>query len=1124
MLILIHHIYLLLSLSFLCTYSISSNSSKCPIIVYPPPMHVIQQQSTLSIILSHEPSIITTNVIIHAFPTINQLKPLPKYVLSSSVSLTKKSKSSSLTISSINLPINTYGLYICRSNSIDQECEECHEFVIVSIVASSSSLKHKLLRERREKKKLLQILSPLESSIYQFGFIDIFIYFDLSIVKRFCFQLSSDDEIKCDSTSNIVQPIQIETVSLNNHLLKIWDENNTKLMDVVSFDVQLLNQLSRINIITPQIDQIMNANSVWLKFMISPYTDDSKGKKVCINIDNKIKACELDIHQPHQLFNLKEGKHQVCVWDQNVKIEQNIKTCHSFIVTEYPTNEKEINNEMTKNNNNKMSWKKKQDDGTFTIIIFACSRPDQLKQLWLSLINAVYMNHIVNLIVFIDQPSRLNYNKVKTDYNKIIRFVKYTMKKEWLHGSMKYVIREKSYGLKKSIMNAWKDEKNGRTGIHNDSDRLIFLEDDVIVSQYFFIYLILTSRKTNEMEKNLAGISLYSPSWNEISWTLFQPNDNMIPFYLLQLPCSWGTMYYTTVWSNFLNWYDDNYKKFDLLNVSTLPLIHRSMTNTWNYKKSWKLYMLRYMMENHLYLLYPKDNSYSTTKMLIDSTNIKNAKSLSVLFDVPLTTALQPFLSSDSLIKNISFYDVEHNCRKNCRKKKMASTAKNISKQCLSSSSSATIQQTSMVCTFDDDTSKCELKNIGFNRNSFIYYSSSSTLPTSTTSNKVLPFIPSSYRHRCCLENMPSFTIQKQLISSKCKIQNTIQTFTLMIGGLFQYGHFLHDIIISLYSTLLTAMHGDDDNADDDLINIIKNKNIQIIITNNNINQSDIIQHPLYTVIRTLLTRHKIWILNDFKKHRSFSIDGNSNNNLICFQHLIFGTSYQSNLYMNSSYHHSHLHQFTRDVHLLFSIQQQQQQQQQKQQYHLHIVTRDHAKSRKILNINEIIHYTTKISYYSITTGDFGGTSFQKQYHIFQNINVLCAVHGTALLNSLFLKRDAIIIIIMPFGTHHYIGINTYNAANIYPKNRYVYLLHQHPHSSVYNTDSIDILNNGRIIKDENKYNNIIHQLNPINVWKENWMNGFSLYVNIIGLYVNVTQLIHHLNIAFSILAKNEKK
>ena len=47
-------------------------------------------------------------------------------------------------------------------------------------------------------------------------------------------------------------------------------------------------------------------------------------------------------------------------------------------------------------------------------------------------------------------------------------------------------------------MNAWKDEKNGRTGIHNDSDRLIFLEDDVIVSQYFLHQRVKPTTADNE--------------------------------------------------------------------------------------------------------------------------------------------------------------------------------------------------------------------------------------------------------------------------------------------------------------------------------------------------------------------------------------------------------------------------------------------------------------------------------------------------------------------------------------------------------------------------------------------------------------------------------------------------
>ena len=61
---------------------------------------------------------------------------------------------------------------------------------------------------------------------------------------------------------------------------------------------------------------------------------------------------------------------------------------------------------------------------------------------------------------------------------------------------------------------------------------------------------------------------------------------------------------------------------------------------------------------------------------------------------------------------------------------------------------------------------------------------------------------------------------------------------------------------------------------------------------------------------------------------------------------------------------------------------------------------------------------------------------------------MLCAVHGTALLNALFLHAKAVIIHLMPYGTIGRMGTNTKNAALIWKERTLLILSSEDPKSS----------------------------------------------------------------------------
>ena len=1049
---------------------------KCPTILYPTSLHIIPQASTLHILLSHDRQHHQNSkdkVSIEAFPTGQKLTPLPRTQLLLPSALRNFSETTTLTISAVNLPLGSYGLQL----HIDQHV--CSQFVFISIVP--------LQQQRLQKNtgKMITILSPSEGVAVPAGKVYVHIGFHPSI-KRFCLQLSHIADQWCFK-SEIAQPLLIENIETHSHILKVWSEENASTNDVVVFDVEPLGHVPFVEILTPLPGQVVPVDSVWLKFQVRP-TVDSSMLTLCIALDNGKEFCDLDSNSPHQLHNIRAGDHRVCVWiatqaDGECR-EFNIGRASTSAVADADADadaevDRVCQDDTNMNEQEIVSHVKKiPDTQTFLIVVFACSRPNHLRSLWESLLQAQYDGHTVGLRVVVDQPKSL---LDRNDYLNVIEFVNTTMRNNWNQGPIEISFHTSPHGLKRSVLEFWTPKDDSHQ--HHD-ERLIFLEDDVVVSRYFFQYLVnrdyqLQTYTSNKYRQQVIGISLYRPQWNEVSWTPFTTNN--CTSFMLQLPCSWGAVYYAEKWALFLQWYQHQQQ-------NTSPLIlPRSTTNNWDPKTSWKIFMLRFMLEHDLHMWYPNDASYSTTTTPA-GTNMRNPSGLSALFNVPLSTC--PISSIKIAFHHLRWFDIHHQCRSgNC-----------INQQAQTRKREIVHNVTTMQCEGDDDTSTCFFEHVGFDattEKTIEVYN-----PSSAFKGPKMKMIPSSYRHRCCMDDIVDIFIQEQPLFKQCDAKNTVQTTTFMIGIPFlpQYGHSLHDFILSLYSSLLSTI--------ENITGIQEKKshlagNVQVILTNSNVSLKTLATHTLVVLLRNMITRHQVWTLKEFMQQRELA--------KVCFRRLTYGTSSKANLYVKNNIHHEFIHvrQFVQRTHILFGAVPSLLQQKTSPQFHL--VTR--ATSRRISNLKDVVHAAEEVfGITHVTASDFSGT-FAQQYATFRKVDVLAAVHGTALINALFLSRTAVIIHLMPWGTHRWMGQNTKRAAMLWDERTLLLLVSKDPYSSVYTTPLQDEYGHPIVGKTLVK----MHQqlaLKPEELWSTNWMHGFSFFVNVDEVNIDVGRLVPLLNMA----------
>jgi len=290
-----------------------------------------------------------------------------------------------------------------------------------------------------------------------------------------------------------------------------------------------------------------------------------------------------------------------------------------------------------------------------TIFVFAWRRLTSLQRLVSSLQNAEYCGHKLPLTISIDGGASLEVE----DYVRNL---------QWVHGEKRLVLYTQM-GLSLGIRGMW---LNASSPSVPDYQHVLPLEDDIEVSPLFYWWLLRASRLYDTSSAatamaaaaaaaggvdagdgpappglyfadgrrlmwrdRLVGISLYTPRLNEIQypqvkWTPDLATDS--PTFLLQIPCSWGGLFFGSVWKEFIAFYHERVRPpfFDFAQEAAQrgigkdrePLgdaclrLPASRSNVW--PRSWKRFMIDFMYARGLTMLYPnlaRQRSFSTTYM-----------------------------------------------------------------------------------------------------------------------------------------------------------------------------------------------------------------------------------------------------------------------------------------------------------------------------------------------------------------------------------------------------------------------------------------------------------------------------------------------------------------------------
>ncbi len=252
------------------------------------------------------------------------------------------------------------------------------------------------------------------------------------------------------------------------------------------------------------------------------------------------------------------------------------------------------------------------------IVVVTHSRAQSLSRL-LSSLKSSYINDDLTLYISIDRSNR---------FDEIHDLAKSF---DWPFGEKIILTYSKNLGLKNHILRV-----GDLTSKHNF---LIVLEDDLFVSPLFYIYA-KSAFEFYKSSKSVFGIALYAPNFNETTLASFVPIKTH-DAYFMQLPCSWGQIWYKESWTLFKKW---------LLECNIQNLEIPSNIKRWS-DKSWKKLQLIYLMSSNLYYVYPCD-SYTTnfgeTGVHVNKSNI---------FQVPLMYSKREVFNFSTFEKSIAVYD-----------------------------------------------------------------------------------------------------------------------------------------------------------------------------------------------------------------------------------------------------------------------------------------------------------------------------------------------------------------------------------------------------------------------------------------------------------------------------------
>lgn len=213
------------------------------------------------------------------------------------------------------------------------------------------------------------------------------------------------------------------------------------------------------------------------------------------------------------------------------------------------------------------------------ICVVGYNRIESICRVLDSVINADYTYDGIQLIVSLDHSDLEE--KMTEAVNKKL--------KNWKNGKSEIRTYDNRLGLRKHIL------KCG--DISSEYGAVIVLEDDIVVSPYFYNYTVQALNYYQD-DLHIAGIALYSHKWNGYARRFFEPLNNGNDNYFGQFSVTWGQCWSAEQWKRFRKWYGKNSNK--LSHMDGVPDVITNWPDS-----SWGKYFVHYIVENDLYYVMP---------------------------------------------------------------------------------------------------------------------------------------------------------------------------------------------------------------------------------------------------------------------------------------------------------------------------------------------------------------------------------------------------------------------------------------------------------------------------------------------------------------------------------------
>lgn len=214
------------------------------------------------------------------------------------------------------------------------------------------------------------------------------------------------------------------------------------------------------------------------------------------------------------------------------------------------------------------------------IIILAYNRPKALARLLSSLIRANYESSKPTLVISVEYGADQEVQDIVSGFHS----EKFEIQK---------IFRKVKYGLRNHIIECG--------SLVEEYESIIVLEDDLYVSKNFYQYARVALQSYGESDL-IAGISLYSYSFNEFANLPFIPMRNGYSTHFMQIVSSWGQCWSRKQWASFYDWYE-NKSQEDLLMIDELPEVVKNWPES-----SWKKYFHGFIVSTNKFFVFPYES------------------------------------------------------------------------------------------------------------------------------------------------------------------------------------------------------------------------------------------------------------------------------------------------------------------------------------------------------------------------------------------------------------------------------------------------------------------------------------------------------------------------------------